>query len=206
MVIRKAVIRPKRDADRERREQVHAHFRNRRVDQQQAAESEQHDSADGENSVRRELGFGGEESEGSQDQSQRGKARGKKIQRKGSEQDEHDSDGSGDDRAGVVEFDVERKRPDGEEQEREVGIHQRVEDGLLQRHVESDHRLAREVERGGFSVEALERFALHLAKEIFGARRDVIDEMLCERFLFGEGLRFAHRAFGCLNACVRASK
>ena len=69
-----------------------AHLRNRGIHQKQAAQGKQHDASDGEHAVSRELGFGGEEREGAQNQPQRGKARGQKIQRERRKQDEHHAD------------------------------------------------------------------------------------------------------------------
>ena len=47
--------------------------------------------------------------------------------------------------AGMIELDIERERADRQQDERNVRIHQAVEDVLLQRHVESADRLADEV-------------------------------------------------------------
>ena len=92
--------------------------------------------------MRGELGFSGEEGEGSEDQSQRRKTRGKKIEREGGEQDEDDADRARDDCAGMVEFDVESKRANGEKQKRDVRVHEVVEDVLLESHVKRNDGLA----------------------------------------------------------------
>ncbi len=68
------------NADRERGEQMDAHFRDGRIDQKQAAESEERDAANGEHTVGGEFGFGGEKREGGKNQDQRGKARGQQVQ------------------------------------------------------------------------------------------------------------------------------
>ncbi len=117
-----------RNADGQRGQQVDAHFGDRRIDQKQASQGEKRDASDGENSVRGEFRFGGEESERAENQSQRRKTRGQKIQREGGEQNENYADGSRNHRAGMIEFDVECERADGENQERDVRVHESVQD------------------------------------------------------------------------------
>ncbi len=62
----------------------------RRIDQQQAAERDQHDAADGQHPMGGKLGFCGEERECAQNQHQRGKAGGQQIQREDREQNKDD--------------------------------------------------------------------------------------------------------------------
>ncbi len=185
-----------RNADRERGEQVDAHFRDGRIDEEQASEGEERDAADGEHAVTGELGFGGEKREGAENQAQRGKARGQQVQGEGRDQDEDDAHGSGNDRAGMIEFGVKRERADGEQDEGDVRVHQIVEDVFLERHAERRDGLAGELEGDFLSVEALEAFAVDLAEEIFFAGGHVVDQVLRESFLLGEGFGFEHRAFG----------
>ncbi len=70
---------------------------------------------------------------------------------------------------------------------------------FLEGHFERNNGLACKVQRSGRSVEAFESFSLHLAKEVFGTRGNVVDEMAGERFLLGEGLRLAHGALGTFD-------
>ncbi len=65
----------KRNADAEGGQQMYAHLRNRRIDQQQSAQREQRDAADGEHAVAGEFGFGGEKRKRAQNERQRGEAR-----------------------------------------------------------------------------------------------------------------------------------
>ncbi len=88
----------------------------------------------------------------------------------------------------MVEFDVERECANGEQKEREVRFHERIEDAFLQSHVKSNDRFAGQIERMRFSVEALEGLALHLAEQVVWTRSDVVDEMLRECLLLGERL------------------
>ena len=129
------------NADGQRGQQVDAHFRDRRIDEQQSPESEQCDAADSKHAVSGELGFGGEKRECGENQAQRGKARGQQIEGEGCDQDEDDANGAGNDGAGMIEFGIERERADSEQYEGDVRIHQIVEDVLFQRHAER-HRWA----------------------------------------------------------------
>ena len=135
-----------RNAHCQRGQQVDAHFGDRRIDQKQASQGEKRDPADGEHSVGGELRFGGEESEGSENQSQRRKTRRQKIKRESREQNENYADGSWNHRAGVIEFDVECERADGENQERDVRVHESVQDVFLERHFERNNGLACKVQ------------------------------------------------------------
>ncbi len=191
-----------RNADRERGEQVDAHFRDGRIDEEQASESEESDAADGEHAVGGELGFGGEKCEGGENQAQRGKARGQQVQSEGRDQDEDDAHGSGNDRAGMIEFGIESERADGEQNEGDVRVHQIVEDLFFERHAERRDGLAGELEGDFLAVEALEAFAVDLAEEIVFAGGDVVDQVLRKGFLVGEGLGFAHGAFGELDVAA----
>ena len=96
----------------------------------------------------------------------------------------------------MIEFGVEREGADGEQDERDVGIHQIVEDLFLEGHAKSYDGLAGEIHSDLLAVEALEGFALHLAEKIVLAGGDVVDQVLRQGFLVGEGFRFAHGAFG----------
>src|SRR5579863_9525868 len=84
-----------RNAYRKRGEQVNPHFRDWRIDQQQSPKSKQRDAADGEHAVASEFRFSGEERKRAENEHQRGEARGKKIQRKGGDQNKDDAHGSG---------------------------------------------------------------------------------------------------------------
>src|SRR5258708_12384430 len=83
----------------------------------------------------------------------------------------------------MVELDIECEPSYGQKQEGKVGVHQRIEDGFLHRHVENHNWLADEIKRRGFTVEALEGFPLHLVEEIFGRGRDVVDHIPAQAFL-----------------------
>src|ERR1700680_336100 len=74
------------DADCERGEQVDAHFRDGRIDEEQSSKSEERDAANGEYAVAGELGLGGEKRECGQNEAQRGKARGQQVESKGRDQ------------------------------------------------------------------------------------------------------------------------
>ncbi len=67
---------------------------------------------------------------------------------------------------------------------------------FLQRHAEGRDGLAGEFEGYLLAIEALEAFAVDLAEKIVFAGGDVVDQVLRKGFLLGEGLGFAHRAFG----------
>ena len=72
----------------------------------------------------RELCLGGEQCEGAEDQYQSRKAGWEKIQGEDCQEDEYDSDGSGDNRAGMVELDVKRQGADRQQQEGDVRVHE----------------------------------------------------------------------------------
>ena len=99
----------------------------------------------------------------------------------------------------MIEFGIERERADGEQNEGDVRVHQIVEDLFFQRHAERRDGLAGELESDFLAVEALETLALHLAEKIVLAGGYVVDEMLREGFLLGEGFGFADGTFGDLN-------
>ncbi len=67
---------------------------------------------------------------------------------------------------------------------------------FLQRHAERRDRLADEIQSDLLAVEALEALAIDLPEEIVLAGGNVVDQMLRESFLIGEGLGLAHGAFG----------
>src|SRR6266567_2408923 len=100
----------------------------------------------------------------------------------------------------MIELDVEREGSDGKEQEGDVRVHEGIENGFLQGHAERHKRLARQTERSGLSVEALEILSLHLAEKLFRSRCDIVDEVPSERFLFREGFGLAHGTLGSFNA------
>ena len=70
-----------RNADRERGQQVDAHFRDGRIDKEQSSEREESDAADGEHAMGGEFGFGGEKRECAENEAQRGKAGGQQDSR-----------------------------------------------------------------------------------------------------------------------------
>jgi hypothetical protein len=105
---------------------------------------------------------------------------------------------------GVVEFDVKSQGADRKQQERNVRVHQIIENVLLERHLEGHDGLAGEDEGYGFSVETPDRLAVDLAEKILFVRSYVIDEMLRQRFLIGKRLGFAHCAFGDLHVASAA--
>ena len=150
-----------RNADCQRGEEMNAHFGDRGVHQEKAAEREERDASDGENSMGYKFGFGGKESESSEDQDQRGEAGREQIQRESGDENEYDADGSGNDRAGMIELDVERERPDRKQQECDVRVHEFVEDAFL----DASYRTVMigwsgEVEDCRLAVETLESFSL----------------------------------------------
>nr|UXE45691.1 hypothetical protein Hi04_10k_c5190_00029 [uncultured bacterium] len=96
------------DADGERCQEMDAHFRDRRINQEQAAQRQKNDASDGQDSMGGKLGLGSKQSECAQNESQCGEPRRKKIKRKGGQQDKNYAHGSWDHCAGMVEFDIER--------------------------------------------------------------------------------------------------
>ena len=179
-----------------------AHFRDRRIDEEEASKGEERDAADSEHAMSGKFGFRSKKCERAKNEAQRGKAHRQQIQGKECEQDKDNAHGAGNHRAGMIEFGIKRKRADSEQDERDVGIHQIVEDLFLQRHAKSYDRLAGEIHSGLLAVEALEGFALHLAEKIVRAGCDVVDQVLRQGFLVGEGFRFAHGAFGELDVAA----
>ena len=191
-----------RNAHRERRQKVDTHFRDGRIDEEQSSESEERDAPDGEHAVGGKLGFGGEKCEGGQNEAQRGKARRQQIESEHRDQNEDDANRSGNNRARMIEFGIEREEANGEQDENDVGVHQIIEDLFLQRHAEGHNGLARELQGDLLATEALEAFALHLAEKIVLAGGHIVDEMLRERFLIGEGLGFEYGAYGNFNVAA----
>lgn len=188
-----------RDAHGEGGGEADAHFGDGAVDQEQAADGEKGDASGGEDAVAGEFGFGGEEGEGSDDHGDGGETHGQQIQGEGGEKDEDHADGAGNDRAGMVEFGVEGKGSDGEQDEGDVRVHEVGEDALFERHLVVAHGLGivrSEGEGDGCAVEAFEALAVELAEQVLLAGSDVLDQVLVEGFLIGEGFRLADGAFG----------
>src|ERR1035441_3120850 len=143
-----------------------------------------------------EFSFGGEEKEGYENHHQRGVADRHQVHGEGGQDDEDHSNGAGHDGAGVVELDVDTERADQQNDESDVGVHDVGKDALFEGHLVVAYRLAGQVESYRVSVEAFETFAFHLAKQILLVWGNVVDQLLVEGLLFGEGLRFAHGALG----------
>src|SRR5258708_12010199 len=87
----------------------------------------------------------------------------------------------------MIEVGIEREGANREENERDIGIHQEIEDLFLQRHAKRHDALTGETQRDFLVVEALKRFTFHLAKEITLAGGNILNEVLGEGFLLGEG-------------------
>ena len=97
----------------------------------QRAEGEGNNASQGENAMADELGFEGKKDEGYEDKGQCGVADGQDIERENGEHDEKKADYSGDDCAGMIEFDVRAEQSDGEQHEGHVGIHEERKDLLF---------------------------------------------------------------------------
>src|SRR5208282_1870990 len=97
----------KGNSDGEGGQEVHAHFGNRSVDEQQAAQGQQQDSPGRQNAVTGEFGFGDEESEGDENHGQRSVADWQEVHGEGRQDNEDDSEGAGDDGTGMVEFHIQ---------------------------------------------------------------------------------------------------
>src|SRR5579859_6618524 len=94
----------------------------------------------------------------------------------------------------MVELDIERERPDGQQEKGDVGVHQVSEDLFLEGHAERRNLLARSFERDVLAVEPPKTFAVDLAKEVIFTRGNIFDQMLRQRLLIGERLRLPDRA------------
>ena len=110
---------------------MNAHFGDGRIDQEQASQRQQDDSASGKHAVAGELGFGGEKQKGADDHGNRREAHRQQVQGERRQQDEDHAHGSGNDRAGMVEFGVEGKGSDGEQDEGDVRVHEVGELSLI---------------------------------------------------------------------------
>jgi len=128
--------RTERHADRDGCQQVHAHLGNRRIDQQQGSQRQKHDPSCGQHAVAGEFGFQSKQQERRSDERQGGEAHRQQVQREGSQQDEDDAYCPRDDCARVIELDVQREQPHREQDESDVGIHEVIEDPLLECHLE----------------------------------------------------------------------
>ncbi len=141
----------------------------------------------------------GEQRKRPQNQHQRGKARRQQIQSKRRNQDEDDPHSSGNHRAGMIEFRIERQRPNRQQDESNVRVHQIAENLFFQRHAERHNELAGKLQSHFLPIESLKALAIDLPEKIVLARGHVIDQVLRERFLLGERLRLEHSAFSGLD-------
>src|SRR5580692_5328105 len=99
----------------------------------------------------------------------------------------------------MIELGIERERPDGEQNERNIRVHQISEDALLERHAKGHDRLAGEFQGHRLPVEAFKTLAFHLVKKIVVAGGYVVDQALGQRLLFGERFGFEHRTLRDLD-------
>src|SRR3954453_5004299 len=109
-----------RDAHSGGGDDVHAHLRNRSIDEKQRADDHAHDATDGEHAVRRELRLEREERERHQQQRQRGETRREKIEREQRQHDRDYADHTGNDGAGMVELRENRQAAQHQKKERDV--------------------------------------------------------------------------------------
>ena len=105
---------------------MNPHLWNRRVDQQQPTQGEQRNASDCQNPVRNKFCLRCEKGKSSQDQNQGGPARWQKVQGERRHQNEDHANGPRNDRSRMIELYVERKRANGQNQKRDIRIHQNV--------------------------------------------------------------------------------
>ena len=67
----------------------------------------------------------------------------------------------------MIELGVERQRPDSQQDECDIRIHNEGENPLLQSHFKRQDRLARQLQRDGLPVETLDCFSIDLFKQLF---------------------------------------
>src|ERR1700722_5415364 len=194
--------RSQRNTNGESGEQVNAHLRNGRINQQQSTERKQNDAANREYAVAGKFRFSSEKCECSQNEHQRREAGWQKIESKGRDQNKNHAHGSGNYRAGMIEFRIESQGADGQKNEGNVRVHQMAEDAFFERHAEQRDRLAGKSESAFLAVETLETFPRHLAEEILLVGSNVVDEMLRKSFLLGKGFGLAYRALCALDVAA----
>src|SRR5712692_2194188 len=96
----------------------------------------------------------------------------------GSQEDEYDTHGSGDDRSRMVEFRVECQHTDRQENEGDIRVQDVGENAELQSHRIVADRLAGEIQSCGPAIEALETLSAHLAEQILLAGSHIVDQLL----------------------------
>ena len=152
--------------------------------------------------MRHELGLQGEQCKGSENQNKGRESRGQQVQGEDRQQNKDHAHGSGNHRARVVEFRVQRERPDSQQDERNIRVHHVGQNALFQGKVIASDRLPNQIQRCGFSIEAFETLALKILKQLLFTRRNVIDKLLRERLLIRKRFRLPHRALRHLNVAA----
>ena len=135
--------------------------------------------------MRRVFRFEGEQREGGDEQRQRGVACRKKIQCEQREKNGDDADHAGNHRSGMIQLGENRQRAEREKQKGDVRIHQHRQNPLFQRHVVRPDWTG-EMQCEDLAVVPLDRFSLGSLQQRREIRRDEVDQMLLQRFVFSE--------------------
>ena len=116
-----------RNAYGQRGQQVDAHFGNRRIDQEQAPKVSSAMPPTVSTPCVANLASAAKRANAPRISPSAAKRVGRKFSAKAASRMKHYADGSRNHRAGMIEFDVECERADGENQERDVRVHQSVQ-------------------------------------------------------------------------------
>ena len=162
--------------------------------QQQRAEHQSDDTADGEQAVARHLDLGDEEDQRQQDQADAGQVHRQYRQGIEAEDERNPADDARKHRARVGELEVDAEKADAHQQISDVGMHERRQQALQARHLDvGDPRPAQG--ECALAPRLVPGTSFEGHQELCEVRRHDLDESLGEGLLIGERAALDHGLF-----------
>src|SRR5579859_2350286 len=93
------------------------------------------------------------------------------------------------------EFDVKTEDARYQQNEKNVGLHNARQESLTRGHLHGHDFWITQVEARFGTVKSLDRLSVKFGKQILGRIRNKIDELVIQRFRFGESLAIRDRRF-----------
>src|ERR1700730_8428585 len=104
------------------------------------------------------------------------------------------------------EFDVKTEDTGDQQNEKNVGLHDARQKSLTRGHLHSHDVWITQVKAGFGTVKSLDRLSVKFGKQVLGRIRNKIDELIIQRFRFGESLAIRDRRFRNLHVSAALSR
>src|ERR1700680_2288613 len=103
------------------------------------------------------------------------------------------------------EFDVKTEDARYQENEKDVGLHDARQKSLTRGHLHGHDVWITQIDAGFGTVKSLDRLSVKFRKQILGRIGNKIDELVIQRFRFGESLAIRDRRFRNLHVSAALS-